>query len=94
MEKLLKKIWERPYARYLFVFLASTFSDFWTSLYFYAVTHAWIITQAVVGFWLPFINLAFAIWFIETKDWKERVRLTFFSALGMTLGATIMLLII
>ena len=94
MEGLLKRFWERPPLRYLFVFVSSTFADFWTSYYFYAVSHGWIFTQALIGFWLPFINLAFAIWFIEAKDYKERLKLTFFSALGMTLGATLMLLIV
>ena len=94
MEGILKRLWVRPTLRYLFVFASSAFSDFWTSFYFYAVTHGWIVTQAAIGFWLPFINLAFAVWFIEAKDWHERLKLTFFSALGMTIGATLMLLIV
>lgn len=94
MEGILKKLWERPVLRYLFVFASSAFSDFWTSFYFYAVAHEWIVAQAIVGFWLPFINLAFAVWFIEAKEANERFKLTFFSALGMTIGATLMLLMV
>lgn len=94
MEGLLKRLWERPFTRYLTVFIASAFSDFWTAFYFYAVAHGWILAQALVGFWLPFINLAFAIWFIEASNSSERLKLTFFSALGMTVGATLMLLIV
>jgi hypothetical protein len=94
MEGLLAKIWARPVLRYLFVVFASAFSDFWTSFYFYAIAHKWIVAQAAVGFCIPFINLVFAIWFIETKDMNERLKLTLFSALGMTIGATLMLLVV
>ena len=94
MAELLSRIWERPALRYLFVLFASAFSDFWTSFYFYAVAHGWIVVQAAVGFSIPFINFVFAAWFIETKDTKERLKLTFFSAIGMTIGATLMLLLV
>lgn len=94
MEEKLQEIWDNKVLRYGFVLIGSAFADFWISLYSYAVAHGWIITQALVGFLLPFVNFVFSIWFIETKDNKERLRLTFFSAIGMIIGSTSMLLLI
>lgn len=72
----------------------SAIADFWISLYSYSVAHGWITTQAVVGFFLPFINMVLWLWFIDTKDFWERVRLTLFSAIGLVIGSTTMLLIV
>lgn len=94
MEEKLQKLWENKVLRYGFVLIGSAFADFWISLYSYAVNHGWIVTQAVVGFFLPFVNFIFSIWFIETKDIKERLKLTFFSAIGMIIGSTLMLMLI
>lgn len=94
MEQLLQKIWMRPILRYVFVMVASAISDFWASFYLYSVSHGWILYAALSGFLIPFINFAFMTWFIETKDIKERLKLTFFSALGMTMGATLLLILV
>ena len=94
LELALYSAWERPVLRYTIVVVTSTFADFWASFYFYAVAHGWIVSQAIVGFCLPFMNLAFAIWFIQAKENSDRLKLTFFSSLGMTIGATLMLLVV
>jgi len=71
----------------------SAIADFWISLYSYSVTHGWIMAQAITGFGLPFVNMILWLWFVDTKDFWERVRLTFFSAVGLVIGSTSMLLV-
>lgn len=94
-EKLiLQQIWKKPYLRYLVVIMGSAFGDFLISLYYYAIAHGWIVTQAIVGFFLPFVSFIFSIWFIETKETSERLKLTFFSAIGMIIGSTTLLLMV
>jgi phage-related protein len=94
VEKLISRLWRRKSLRYLFVFLASIFAEFWISLFYYALSHDWVFVQGVINFFLPFISLVFTIWMIETKDFYERVRLTTASALGIAVGSTIMLLVL
>jgi len=94
LEEKLQLIWDKKVLRYGFVLVGSAFADFWISLYSYAVAHGWIITQAAVGFLLPFVNFIFSIWFIEAKENRERLLLTFYSAIGMVIGSTLMLLLI
>lgn len=94
MREAFKRAWARAWVRYLTVFAMSTFGDFWGSLYVYSITHRWIAVQAIIGFCLPFINLTYAVWFIEAHDIKERLKLTLVCSLGMTLGATLMLSLI
>ena len=93
-ENLLQKIWKNPIQRYIFIFLASACGDFLIALHSYSIAHRWIWTQGLVGFVLPFVSFIFSIWFIETKDIIERLKLTFVAACGMIFGSTAMLLCI
>lgn len=92
MGDFFQRAWSRAWVRYTAIFVTSAFSDFWSSLYVYSITHRWVAVQALIGFFLPFINLFYNITFIETHDVKERLKLTLFCALGWTLGASLMLL--
>ena len=94
LENNLNKLWKNPMTRYLFVTLGGAIADFLISFYYYAISHGWLFPVIGIGFTLPFINLIFSVWFIETKDLKERIKLTFFSALGMVIGNSLMLLTI
>ena len=94
MEEVLRIIKGNSSLRYFVVFLTSALADFWSSFYFYAISHHWIVIQALIGFWLPFINIISIAFFIEARDGREKLMLTTFSALGMTIGATIMLLLV
>jgi hypothetical protein len=94
MEAKLTKLWKNPSLRYLLVFMASLLADFLLSLYYYAVSHSWILVVAGVGFIIPFANMLFSIPFIEAKTTKERLKLTFVSSLGMVIGSISVLLLV
>ena len=94
MEGKLNKIWENKFLRYLLVFVGSALADSLICLYTYSTAHGWVFTQAIVSLILPFANLIFSMWFIDIKDVKERIKLTFVSSLGMMVGSTLILLLI
>ena len=87
--------WEWMKHHYLItVFFLSLVSDFWANWYSYAIVHDWIVLQAFLGMALPFLNLPGVLFFIDKKDMKVRLKLCAISALAMSLGSTLMLLMI
>ncbi len=94
LEAKFQIIWNNKILRYSFVVIGSAIADFWISLYSYAIAHGWMLTQALVGFLLPFVNFLFSVWFIEAKNNKERFKLTFFSAIGMVIGSSVALAVV
>jgi hypothetical protein len=79
---------------YTTVFTLALITDFWANWYSYAIVHDWIVLQAFLGMALPFLNLPGVLFFIDKKDMKVRLKLCAFSALAMSLGSTLMLLMI
>ena len=79
---------------YLTVFVLALITDFWANWYSYAIVHDWIVLQAFLGMALPFLNLPGVLFFIDKKDMKVRLKLCAVSALAMSLGSTLMLLMI
>ena len=91
----LNKIWAwMNEHKYFSVFGSGVIIDFWAYWYSYAIVHDWIVLQAVLGFFLPFMNFPFIHWFIDEKDIAERFKLCLCSAFAMVLGSTLMLLMI
>ena len=80
--------------KYLYVFLLSLLGDFVASCYGYLIAHEFILSQMFMGFILPFINFLSIKYFIDNKDTKERLKITFCCAAGMALGSTVMLLLL
>jgi uncharacterized membrane protein YidH (DUF202 family) len=76
------------------LFVLGIIIDFWACWYSYAVVHDWIILQAFLGFGLPFLNFLGAMWWIDEKDTKERLKMTTVTAFSMVLGSTLMLLMV
>lgn len=89
MTNLLIKIEEK---KYLSSFLIGIFADFWLMLYDYSVNHDWIFLQAPLNLTIPFISYLTAKWFIDEKDNKIRFKIVLWTALGNTIGTTLMML--
>ena len=79
---------------YITVFTLSFITDFWANWYAYAVVHDWIVLQAFLGMALPFLNLPGVLFFIDRKDLGVRLKLCAVTALAMSMGSTLMLLMI
>ena len=79
---------------YTTVFALSLITDFWANWYSYAIVHDWIVLQAFLGMALPFLNLPGVLFFIDQKDMKVRGKLCAVTALAMSLGSTLMLLMV
>ena len=93
--KIGEQIWAWMNERmYLTVFVLTVITDFWANWYSYAIVHDWIVTQAFLGLALPFLNLPMILFFIDRKDMRVRFKLCAVSAVAMTIGSTLMLLMI
>lgn len=79
---------------YVTVFILSLVTDFWANWYGYAIVHDWIVLQAFLGMALPFLNLPGVLFFIDKKDLGVRLKLCAVSALAMSMGSTLMLLMV
>ena len=79
---------------YATVFLLALVTDFWANWYSYAINHDWIVLQAFLGVALPFLNLPGVLFFIDQKDLKVRLKLCGVTAIAMSLGSTLMLLMV
>ena len=76
------------------IFISTIIADFWSSWYGYAIMHDWIVLQAFLGMAMPFLYFLQTYLFIESKSIKERLKITGICALSMTLGSTVMLLMV
>tara|TARA_B100000886_G_scaffold338911_1_gene302896 strand:- start:8722 stop:9042 length:321 start_codon:yes stop_codon:yes gene_type:complete len=89
------KIWDWMNEHmYVTVFVLALITDFWANWYSYAIVHDWIVLQAFLGMALPFLNLPGVLFFIDRKDIKVRLKLCAVSAVAMSLGSTLMLLMV
>jgi hypothetical protein len=79
---------------YTTVFVLAFITDFWANWYSYAIVHDWIVLQAFLGMALPFLNLPGVLFFIDKKDMRVRLKLCAVSALAMSMGSTLMLLMV
>ena len=70
-------------------FFIGVLSDFIIMLYSYLVNHDQILLQAPLCFIIPFISYFSFKWFVEAdKDMK--IQITLWTALGNTIGTTLM----
>ena len=76
------------------LFVSGVIIDFWANWYSYAIVHDWIVLQAFLGFFLPILNFPFIHWFIDETEIKERFKYCLCGAVSMTIGSTIMLLMV
>ena len=79
---------------YTTAFTLALVTDFWANWYSYAINHDWIVLQAFLGIALPFLNLPGVLFFIDQKDLTVRIKLCAVTALAMSLGSTLMLLMV
>ena len=79
---------------YTTVFILALVTDFWANWYSYAIVHDWIVFQAFLGMALPFLNLPGVLFFIDKKDMVVRLKLCAISAIAMSMGSTLMLLMV
>ena len=79
---------------YMTVFVLAFITDFWVNWYSYAINHDWIVLQAFLGVALPFLNLPSVLFFIDQKDLVVRIKLCTVTAVAMSLGSTLMLLMV
>ena len=92
---LIKKlyIWAEAH-KLITLFVLGIIIDFWANWYSYAIVHDWIVLQIFLGFGLPYLNFLGAMWWIDEKDIKERLKMTTVIAFAMCLGSTLMLLMV
>jgi len=76
------------------IFVSTIIADFWGSWYGYAITHDWIIAQAFLGMVMPFLYFRQTYLFIEAKTITEKLKITGICALSMSIGSTVMLLMV
>tara|TARA_R110000782_G_scaffold250870_1_gene338328 strand:- start:99 stop:374 length:276 start_codon:yes stop_codon:yes gene_type:complete len=76
------------------IFCTTIVADFWSSWYGYAITHDWIVLQAFLGMVMPFLYFTQTYFFIEAESLKEKLKITAVCALSMTIGSTVMLLMV
>jgi hypothetical protein len=89
------KLWKLIEKHKLFsIFIITVIGDFWSNWYGYAVMHDWIVLQAFLGMAMPLIYFPQGYLFIEAKGLKERFKITIVCALAMSLGSTLMLLMV
>jgi FtsH-binding integral membrane protein len=81
------------YKKLFVIFSLSLVANFLGSWFGYAMTHNQMLTQAILGLILPFANLFYTISFIEAKSLKDRLKLTLASALALSIGSTLMLIL-
>jgi uncharacterized membrane protein YozB (DUF420 family) len=79
-------------AKYATAFLLSLLADVVATWNGYAVAHRHIITVAVLGFVLPFVNLLLVVYFIDEKTTWGRLKLTFTVALASSIGSSMTIL--
>jgi EamA domain-containing membrane protein RarD len=90
-----KRIWAKlEEHKLLTIFCLGMIVDFWAQWYMYAVNHDWIVLQALVGMMLPILNFPLSIWFIDEKDHKVRFKYVLCASVSMTVGSTVMLLMV
>ena len=90
-----KRLWDFTNKHYLWTtFILTVIADFWANWYSYAIVHDWRVLQAFLGIALPFLNLPGVLFFIDKKDMKVRLKLCAISALAMSMGSTLMLLMV
>ncbi len=82
-KKLRKKV--------LLTFFMCLVADLISSFDFYAMTHDWIITQIFTGLIAQAIWFTTGFFFYDSKDKRERIALFIGTALGCSLGSTLML---
>jgi len=79
---------------YITVFTLALITDFWANWYSYAIVHDWIVFQAFLGMALPFLNLPGILFFIDKRDMRVRLKLCAVTAIAMSMGSTLMLLMV
>ena len=93
--KVVERIWAKlEEHKLLTIFCLGMIVDFWAQWYMYAVNHDWIVLQALVGMMLPILNFPLSIWFIDEKDHKVRFKYVLCASVSMTVGSTVMLLMV
>ena len=92
---VVKRVWGWMEDHKMFtIFWSGVIIDFWAQWYNYAINHDWIVLQAALGFWLPLLNFPFLVWFFDEKEHKERFKYCLCNAVSMTIGSTVMLLMV
>ena len=76
------------------IFIFTVIGDFWGNWYGYAIMHDWIVTQAFLGMAMPLLYFPQGYLFIEAKGVKEKLKITVVCALAMSIGSTLMLLMV
>ena len=87
-----REVAEKHQLRVAFVF--GLLVDFVASWYSYAFTHDWLVLQASLGFIVPILNFPLILLFVDEKDLIKRIKLTLVMALAMTMGSTLVLLMV
>lgn len=78
----------KAYITFIMTFIA----DLISSLDFYAMTHDWIITQIFTGLISQSIWFTTGFFLYDSKEKRERIILFIATAIGCSLGSTVMLI--
>lgn len=95
MKRIIDPTWAWMNRHKMFcIFTSGVLIDFWANWYSYAINHDWIVLQAFLGFFLPLMNFPFMVWFFDEKQHSERFKYCLCGAISMTIGSTVMLLMV
>ena len=78
----------------MLVFVTGLVADFLLTLMGYAIAHRWIVTQAIIGFFIPFLSFFSTTLYIEAGNRVERLKIILVNATAYSLGGTILFLMI
>lgn len=84
---------EATRSRYVLILLLALLSDFVAAMHMIALSREWIVIAALTGFTIPFFHFLAATWFVRATTNKERLVITLYESLGVSVGTVISMLL-
>jgi hypothetical protein len=78
--------------RYLIVFLSALILEIGSTFYITVVADKNYLGMLFFAFIGPFLSLPFVGFMVESKTWKERMRLALYSGLGYLFGSFVVII--
>jgi hypothetical protein len=80
--------------KYIIIFVASTLIEVFSTFYIRYASEGNMLGMMFFAFVSPILSIAFAGYMVETKCWKERIKIALSVSLGYVLGVLIVIKLI
>lgn len=80
--------------KYLIIFVSALIIEIASTFYISFVSEKNAVGMLIFAFIGPFLGLPFVGFIVESKTWKERIRMAFSSAIGYLVGSLIVITIL